>query len=308
MEFIERRVVEEQLFGEVAFPKTLLPTAGSDGDLVKLVLTEGETLLTALGRHSALLFRGFQVNSIDDFERIVEAFACDAHPAAQGVSARAKFSDRVYSSNFSAPEYLINFHHEMSLRTNMPSKIFFYCSELSPEGGETLLVSSDVVLQRMEQRMPKFVAKAAELYLLFSMKTARDEEADSSIVINKSWKSALGTDDEAKAAKRSIRFLEEGRAEITYGPLNPIGVFGEKRAWLVPLLGFEETMENVSNKFSDGSAVPEEVLGIYKEILEENCVDIKWKKGDVLLFDNLIVQHARRPGKPPRRILVSMCK
>ncbi|KAG0499793.1 hypothetical protein HPP92_004484 [Vanilla planifolia] len=234
MEFIDSSVEKEQLVGDVAFPKTLLPTDSSDGDLVKLVLAEREMLFADLGRHSALLFRGFQVNSVDDFERVVEAFGWDAYPATKGVTTRTKFSDRVYSTNVAAPELLINFHHEMSLRPSMPSKLFFYCSEASPEGGETLLVSSDVVLQRMEQRMPEFVAKAAKLFLLYNMNTASDIEADSLIVINKSWKSALGTDDEAEAAKRapeafscsSFRFLEEGRAEITVGPLNPIRVFG----------------------------------------------------------------------------------
>ncbi|KAG0499782.1 hypothetical protein HPP92_004473 [Vanilla planifolia] len=317
MEFIESRVAEEQRFGDAAFPKTVLPGDGTDGDLAKLVLTERETLIAALDRYSALLFRGFKVNSVADFELVVEAFGWEAYPVPQkGMTTRTKFSDRVYSTNDAAPEYLINFHHEMSLRPTMPSKVLFYCSEPSPQGGETSLVSSDVVLQTMEQRMPEFVAKAAKLGLFYCMISASDAEAGSPIVINKSWKSALGTQDEAEAVKRatemlscnSIRFLGEGRAEVTVGPLNPIGVSGEKRAWLVPLLGYNETMENVSNKFSDGSAVPEEALRIYKEILDENHVNIKWQKGDVLLFDNLVVQHARRPGEPPRLILGSLCK
>ncbi|KAG0503992.1 hypothetical protein HPP92_004064 [Vanilla planifolia] len=316
MEFIDSSVEKEQLVGDVAFPKTLLPTDSSDGDLVKLVLAEREMLFADLGRHSALLFRGFQVDSIDDFEQVVEAFGWKAYPVQQGITTRTKLSDRIYSSNDADPEHLISFHHEMSLRPSSPSKIFFYCSEPSPEGGETSVVASDVVVEMMEQRMPEFVAKANELGLVFIVKTAHDTEADSGVVVNKSWKSSLRTNDEAEAVKRAperigcnlIRFLEDGRAELTTGLMKPIGVFGEKRAWLVPLLGLTEIKEDISNLFGDGSAVPEEVLRIYTEILEENCVDIKWQKGDVLLLDNLVVQHARRPGKPPRRILASMCK
>ncbi|KAG0499791.1 hypothetical protein HPP92_004482 [Vanilla planifolia] len=356
MGFIESRVDDEKLSGGVAFPKTLLPEAGSEGDLAKLVRAERETLVAALGHHSALLFRGFQVDSIDDFEQVVEAFGWKAYPVQQGITTRTKLSDRIYSSNDADPEHLISFHHEMSLvmntrpsqdqlflyivllatrfvlslfasspknvmlvhvqRPSSPSKIFFYCSEPSPEGGETSVVASDVVVEMMEQRMPEFVAKANELGLVFIVKTAHDTEADSGVVVNKSWKSSLRTNDEAEAVKRAperigcnlIRFLEDGRAELTTGLMKPIGVFGEKRAWLVPLLGLTEIKEDISNLFGDGSAVPEEVLRIYTEILEENCVDIKWQKGDVLLLDNLVVQHARRPGKPPRRILASMCK
>jgi len=49
------------------------------------------------------------------------------------------------------------------------------------------------------------------------------------------------------------------------------------------------------------------LLNIYK-ITKEEGVALKWKKGDVLLIDNLGALHARNVFTPPRRILVTMFK
>lgn len=77
----------------------------------------------------------------------------------------------------------------------------------------------------------------------------------------------------------------------------------------MPFLGYtDKSDDTTSNSFGDGTPLPKEAMITYGDILEENCVDVKWQKGDILLLDNLAVQHARKPGKPPRVILASICK
>lgn len=58
----------------------------------------------------------------------------------------------------------------------------------------------------------------------------------------------------------------------------------------------------------DGCDIPDEAVEALKAIMDEECVDFRWEEGDVLLLDNLAVQHGRRPSKPPRRVLVAICK
>ena len=43
-------------------------------------------------------------------------------------------------------------------------------------------------------------------------------------------------------------------------------------------------------------------------VMNNKCVEVKWEAGDVLLIDKLVVMHACRPSKYPRRVLVAMCK
>ncbi|KAI3761599.1 hypothetical protein L1987_52019 [Smallanthus sonchifolius] len=66
---------------------------------------------------------------------------------------------------------------------------------------------------------------------------------------------------------------------------------------------------NASAELGNGDPVDDDAMKDLLKILEEECVAIPWKKGDVLLVNNLTVLHGRRPLiKPPRRILASLCK
>lgn len=103
-----------------------------------------------------------------------------------------------------------------------------------------------------------------------------------------------------------VRFNDDGSAEFVYGPTSPIKEFGEKRVWFHHLIGRNEG--DTDNYFGDGSPLPRTALDAYRKITSENCVDIKWQKGDVLLVDNLCAQHARRAGEAPRIIIVSICE
>ena len=73
-------------------------------------------------------------------------------------------------------------------------------------------------------------------------------------------------------------------------------------------MGYKDKLQGVNSNFGDGSEFPLEALSTCRDILEENSVDVKWQKCDVLLLDNFAVQNARRPGEAPRVILMSGCK
>ncbi|KVI05954.1 Taurine catabolism dioxygenase TauD/TfdA [Cynara cardunculus var. scolymus] len=61
--------------------------------------------------------------------------------------------------------------------------------------------------------------------------------------------------------------------------------------------------------FSDGKPVPADVANDSSKIFDEECIALQWRKGDVLLLDNLVVMHSRRPLTAlPRRVLASFCK
>lgn len=83
-----------------------------------------------------------------------------------------------------------------------PSKIFFFCSEPSPEGGETSMVLSNMVVNEMEEKYPEIMAKISVLGMIFSNKTARDDGSGSGFDSDKPWRSYWSTSDEEEAQKR----------------------------------------------------------------------------------------------------------
>lgn len=58
--------------------------------------------------------------------------------------------------------------------------------------------------------------------------------------------------------------------------------------------------------FADGSPIPDEYVLQVRDRGLENAVNVDWYEGDLLLIDNLLVGHGRRPFTGPRRILVAM--
>ncbi|KAF8405822.1 hypothetical protein HHK36_007899 [Tetracentron sinense] len=172
-----------------------------------MVRGKREWLCELLQCHSAILFRGFGVSSPQDFGRVVGAFDWE-EMGYIGATTRLKVTDRVHTANEAPLDQLINFHHEMALLKQFPSKIFFFCSQPSPEGGETSIVPSHLIVEKMEERMPEFVAKLSEIGFIHVLKTAK--ENDSNTVISKTWKWLLKTEDEAEAEKRyaKLRKLE----------------------------------------------------------------------------------------------------
>lgn len=60
--------------------------------------------------------------------------------------------------------------------------------------------------------------------------------------------------------------------------------------------------------FGDGSYCDKNVMADALRIMEEKSVAFKWRKGDVLLLDNRLNLHSRKPFTGPRRILAGIAR
>jgi hypothetical protein len=66
----------------------------------------------------------------------------------------------------------------------------------------------------------------------------------------------------------------------------------------------EEMPQSVT--FADGTPIPAEYIARIQERGLASAVDVDWRAGDLLLIDNVLVGHGRRPFEGPRRVLVAM--
>ncbi|KAF2790237.1 hypothetical protein K505DRAFT_251638, partial [Melanomma pulvis-pyrius CBS 109.77] len=58
--------------------------------------------------------------------------------------------------------------------------------------------------------------------------------------------------------------------------------------------------------YGDGGLIPKRYFESAVEIIKETRSLVSWKKGDVILLDNLAVQHAREPWTGERKLLASL--
>ena len=70
-----------------------------------------------------------------------------------------------------------------------PSKVFFFCETAPPEGGQTAIVQSQSITQRMENRMPQFVSKLNDVGVVITVTTPIQNKVSSFIAEN--WKTFL---------------------------------------------------------------------------------------------------------------------
>lgn len=83
-----------------------------------------------------------------------------------------------------------------------PAKLFFFCEVEPGSGGETPIVLSHIVYDRMKTKHPEFVQRLEEQGLLYTR--VLGEEDDPSSPIGRGWKSTFLTDDKITAEKRFL--------------------------------------------------------------------------------------------------------
>ena len=83
-----------------------------------------------------------------------------------------------------------------------PAKLFFYCEVEPTSGGETPIVLSHVVYEKVKVKYPEFVQRLEEQGLIYTRILGEDD--DPSSPIGRGWKSTFLTDDKRIAEERFI--------------------------------------------------------------------------------------------------------
>ncbi|MEU6215320.1 TauD/TfdA family dioxygenase [Streptomyces sp. NPDC047023] len=79
---------------------------------------------------------------------------------------------------------------------------------------------------------------------------------------------------------------------------------GFQAAALARLMPPEQLPQSVT--FADGEPIPAEYVVQVRDRGLAAAVDVDWRAGDVMVIDNILVGHGRRPYTGPRRLLVAM--
>ena len=162
-------------------------------------------------RHGAVLFRGFDVDSAEDFEALVTELLVPDKPFKGmylGTSPRLKdynHTSGVYTASEIPSAFVIPAHLEMSFRRDPPNKIIFWAEvpNQSP-GGETPLVDFRQVWRDLRPDVARrFQEKGVRYIRHYYSDQAGGEMSVFPLTFHrsftKSWEKMFETDDEAEA-------------------------------------------------------------------------------------------------------------
>jgi alpha-ketoglutarate-dependent taurine dioxygenase len=267
--------------------------------------------------HGAILFRGFGLQTAEDFEAVASGIASDLF-AEYGDLPPEAASERIYGSTPYPPDKMILFHNESSHLSSWPLRQFFFCVIPAPDRGETPLIDCRTICRELDPELLDEFDRKGLMYV-----------RNFSEGIDVPWQDFFHTDDKAKVEQTcadagmtaewtppGLRVSQLARAVRTHPRTGEQVFFNqvqlhhvhcldqETRSALRTLFADEDLPRNVY--FGDGSAIPDDVIDRIGALYEELCVEFTWQRGDLVALDNMLVSHARRPFSGERKLLVAM--
>jgi alpha-ketoglutarate-dependent taurine dioxygenase len=300
----------------VALPLVLEP-AGAEVDLPTWVSDNRKEVFADLRRYGAVLFRGFGIDSVPAFEATAAA-VCPALFTEYGDLPPEGASDRIYGSTPYPSDMTILFHNESSHLPRWPMTQMFCCLVASPVGGETPLLD----IRRLCERIDPDVLREFETRGLLYVRNFSEG-------IDVPWQQFFHTDDRFAVERQCTELgmgyswkgdglmVTQSAPAVRRHPLTGDKVFFNQvqlhhvssldeatRASLLELFAPEDLPRNVL--FGDGVPIPDDVMLHLGEVFDRDCVPLPWQPGDMIVLDNMLTSHGRRPFKGDRKIVVAM--
>src|SRR6185295_2926428 len=125
----------------------------SNQRLQKWLLANKDEIDQLLYAHGPLLFRGFGVASVEEFQDIAGVFCKEFSDYVGGNSPRTRVDSHVFTSTEYPKEERISMHNEASYLPRMPRTILFCCLQPASTGGQTPLADCRKVLGRIDPQI-----------------------------------------------------------------------------------------------------------------------------------------------------------
>ncbi len=322
IDIVATNVEGQQVYDDSVFPYVLRCDECHSLQAAADWVAAKRDLLLGLGtQHGAVLLRGFPVTSAEDFDVLVQALSLPNFPYKKSLSnaVRINRTERVFSANEAPPDVRIFFHHEMAQTPLFPKWILFSCEIAAEQGGATPICRSDILYQRVAEKCPEFIAACESRGLSYTNVMPDTDDAQSGM--GRSWRSTLGVETreaaEAQLAELnySWQWLDNGCLKATTPPLPAVVEVSQGRKvffnqLIAAFCGWKDDRNDPSQaiRHGDGSILDADAVRVAADFAEQLAFDLQWQVGDVVLIDNTIAMHARRPFVGKRKVVASLAE
>jgi alpha-ketoglutarate-dependent taurine dioxygenase len=307
-----------QLVPGERMPLLVRPVAGNR-DLGDVMQAQRRELQGRLIEHGALLFRGFDVRSVEDFTRFVDSTALERIDYLYRSTPRSAVGERIFTATEYPPTQEIALHNENAYQRDWPLKVAFCCLICAVSGGATPLgdmrritttIGSELV-ERFETRCVRYsrhYRRHVDLPWQAVFQTeepAQVAEYCRANAIEHEWLDSETLRTTQVAQGTAVHPATGERLYFNQAHLFHVSSLGEAAAQsLGKLFGPERLPRHAS--YGTGEEIAPQDLDTVRKAFNRHLVVFPWQQGDVLLLDNMQVAHGRRPFRGQRKVITAL--
>lgn len=274
-----------------------------------------------LVKFGGILLRGFGINSISEFNKIVQIFDNNLLDYVYRSTPRTKLGGKIFTATEYPAKKEIPLHNENSYSQNWPSKIFFFSIIVAEEQGNTPIADSRRVYKNIDQSIKDAFESKGVLYV-------RNYHSN----IDLSWQEVFQTHDKSsvnrfcESNKIEYEWKTTGTHELTTKQLCQASIqhpVSKEYVWFNQAHLFHESALDLKDKhallqevgennlprnafYGDGSSIELAVLENIRDAYAKEKITFQWERGDIMLLDNILTCHGREAYKGSRKVAVAM--
>lgn len=312
--------------------------ASTVNDLIQQITRDKNRYLDKLSYHGAIVFRGFNISSREEFSDLIDSFDLGIRQG-QGEYKipRTIFENNIYTASDLAPHIEIPFHHEKPRSLSPPSYIYFYCEKAADQGGATCLCRANDIWQELPlsitDRIKTYGVCYRELY---------GRNIDSNSILNKlmnvpiktNWQEALESLTTEKQPHKkhywlknqSLLIIETKLPGVMKHPITNELLWFNCSAYLnyfknfyydvlsnastvtkllITLIKAKQSLPVVCN-YGDGKAFSKMDIKNINLAISKQTQPWHWQGGDFMIVDNFLMMHSKQPHKGNRFLYSAM--
>jgi alpha-ketoglutarate-dependent taurine dioxygenase len=308
-----------QVVPELQLPAVVAPSRPGE-HLVTTILENHVQLRNTIASVGAVLFRGFDITGVDGFTAAIHTLSGPPLDYTERSSPRTSLSGKVFTSTDYPQTEAIFLHNECSYQIHWPLKLYFHCLEPALTRGATPLADVREVLRRIDPSVVEefrarrwmYVRNFGEMggswqYFYNTDNRAGVESYCRSQGIEVEWigPTALRT----RAVRDALHTHPVTGEEVWFNHATFFHVdtlppaYGEE---MLDMFGEENLPSNTY--YGDGGRIPRDVVRHLQEAYLAAQLRFDWKRGDILVIDNMLTAHGREPYTGARRVAVAMAE